>query len=233
MADPPTGARSRASCHHNRTKKHTDRRTGNPCTNDHGLNQETCTNGKRAGSRGPGSRGADQHRNQHGTKRATLIHAARTELKEVRDNQDELQTHNEKLQEEVVAGKRDARTPTRSWNVVRRSRTRSRFYRTSRSLSKADKRLSKYEKLPRGSLLAEKLKERTYFDSGDFSLSAADRETDSGTTKTGKAHTYRDSISHPYASIPASNNAQMQNIYCKRKTSIVNMFADVFEIREF
>ncbi|KAJ5135224.1 Endosulphine [Penicillium bovifimosum] len=75
------------------------------------------------------------------------------------------------------------------------------------SLAKADERLlTKYGKLPRGSLLAQHSKQRMYFDSGDFALSAAHRETDNGAIQTGRAHPYRDSISHPYASIPASSN---------------------------
>ncbi|KAJ5473986.1 Endosulphine [Penicillium sp. IBT 31633x] len=74
-------------------------------------------------------------------------------------------------------------------------------------LSKSENRLlKKYGKLPRGGLLAQKSKERTYFDSGDFALSAAHRETDNGAIQTGRAHPHRESISHPYASIPASSN---------------------------
>ena len=53
----------------------------------------------------------------------TLIHATRTELREVKDNQNELQTQNEKLQEEIAAlrsqvNERNAPTPTRSWAAV-------------------------------------------------------------------------------------------------------------------
>ncbi|KAJ5493637.1 Endosulphine [Penicillium fimorum] len=74
-------------------------------------------------------------------------------------------------------------------------------------LSESESRLlKKYGKLPHGGLLAQKSKERTYFDSGDFALSAADCETDNGAVQTGRAHPNRDSISHPYSSIPASSN---------------------------
>ncbi|KAJ5937060.1 Endosulphine [Penicillium verhagenii] len=74
-------------------------------------------------------------------------------------------------------------------------------------LSKSESRLlEKYGKLPLGGSLAQKSKERTYFDSGDFALSTANRETDNGAIQTGRAHPYRESISHPYASIPASSN---------------------------
>ncbi|KAL4923173.1 uncharacterized protein BDV17DRAFT_277864 [Aspergillus undulatus] len=75
------------------------------------------------------------------------------------------------------------------------------------SLSKGEKHhFNKYGKLPRGGLLGEKSKERTYFDSGDFALSAADRVTDNGAIYTGIEHPHRESISHPYAPIPAASN---------------------------
>lgn len=64
------------------------------------------------------------------------------------------------------------------------------------------------------------LKERTYFDSGDFALSAADRETDNGAFQTGKLHPQRDDISHPYAPIPAASNVDkdaIEDLY--RKTA--------------
>ncbi|KAJ5941436.1 zinc knuckle domain protein [Penicillium verrucosum] len=53
----------------------------------------------------------------------TLIRATGTELREVKDNQNELQTQNEKLQEEIAAlrsqvKERNAPTPTRSWAAV-------------------------------------------------------------------------------------------------------------------
>ncbi|KAJ5126276.1 hypothetical protein N7448_005587 [Penicillium atrosanguineum] len=98
-------------------------------------------------------------------------------------------------------------------------------------LSRSEERhFSKYGKLPRGGLLGQHSKvpihpdpslqpchrsytnltllqkERTYFDSGDFALSAADHETDGGAISTGRAHPQRDSISHPYAPIPAASN---------------------------
>lgn len=55
-------------------------------------------------------------------------------------------------------------------------------------------------------MLIKNRKERTYFDSGDFALSAADRVTNSGAIHTGREHPYRESISHPYAPIPAASN---------------------------
>ncbi|KAL3476160.1 hypothetical protein BJX99DRAFT_228314 [Aspergillus californicus] len=75
-------------------------------------------------------------------------------------------------------------------------------------LSESEKRhFSKYGKLPRGGLLGKRAQERTYFDSGDFALSAADHETDTGAIKTGREHPQRESISQPYAPIPATCNA--------------------------
>lgn len=61
-------------------------------------------------------------------------------------------------------------------------------------------------------LLTNNRKERTYFDSGDYALSAADRVTDNGAILTGKAHPHRDSISHPYAPIPAASNVKKDAI---------------------
>jgi hypothetical protein len=55
-------------------------------------------------------------------------------------------------------------------------------------------------------VLIKSYKERTYFDSGDFALSAGNCETDNGAIQTGKEHPHRDSISHPYAAIPAASN---------------------------
>ncbi|KAJ5932405.1 Endosulphine [Penicillium verrucosum] len=66
--------------------------------------------------------------------------------------------------------------------------------------------LKKYGKLRRGGLLAQTPKERTYFDSGDFAISSAHRETNNGAIQTGRSHPYRESISHPYAPVPASSN---------------------------
>lgn len=67
-------------------------------------------------------------------------------------------------------------------------------------------------------VLTNSRKERTYFDSGDFALSAADRVTDNGAIQTGKAHPRRDSISHPYAPIPAASNVDkdaIEDVYRK------------------
>ncbi|KAJ5679503.1 hypothetical protein N7462_007747 [Penicillium macrosclerotiorum] len=81
-------------------------------------------------------------------------------------------------------------------------------------LSESEKRhFSKYFEYTLSQyVLNNSLKERTYFDSGDFALSAADRVTDNGAFQTGKAHPQRDSISHPYAPIPAASNVDQDAI---------------------
>ncbi|KAI9376421.1 hypothetical protein BJX61DRAFT_364309 [Aspergillus egyptiacus] len=75
-------------------------------------------------------------------------------------------------------------------------------------LSDRDKRiLNLYGKIPCGGSLGQQTKKRIYFDSGDFALSAAHRETDNGEIQTGTAHPVRESISHPYTAIPNTSNA--------------------------
>ncbi|KAF7158086.1 hypothetical protein CNMCM5623_002598 [Aspergillus felis] len=69
--------------------------------------------------------------------------------------------------------------------------------------------LRAYGRLPqRGRLLDQQAKERKYFDSGDFALSTADRVTDAGAINTGRAHPQRGSVSHPYAPVPSTSNAE-------------------------
>ncbi|RHZ73326.1 hypothetical protein CDV55_106899 [Aspergillus turcosus] len=68
--------------------------------------------------------------------------------------------------------------------------------------------LRAYGRLPqRARFLDQQAKERKYFDSGDFALSTADRVTDIGAIHTGRAHPQRGSVSHPYAPVPSSSNA--------------------------
>ncbi|KAF7589925.1 hypothetical protein BBP40_003505 [Aspergillus hancockii] len=107
-------------------------------------------------------------------------------------------------------------------------------------LSEQEERLlSAYEKLPRGGLLrheplvilafdhsiratADVEKKRTYFDSGEFALFAANRVTDNGAMQTGTAHPVRQSISHPYAPVPGTSNvnkAANSETYEKRSPS--------------
>ncbi|KAL3461994.1 hypothetical protein BJX64DRAFT_259777, partial [Aspergillus heterothallicus] len=80
----------------------------------------------------------------------------------------------------------------------------------SKPLSDRDKQiLSIYGKVPSGGLLGRRAKERVYFDSGDFALSAAKRETDSGAIHTGTSHPVRGSISQPHAPIPNTSNVMI------------------------
>ncbi|RAK90802.1 hypothetical protein BO79DRAFT_280940 [Aspergillus costaricaensis CBS 115574] len=77
-----------------------------------------------------------------------------------------------------------------------------------RPLSERDKRiLTTYGRLPCGGSLGQQPKKRTYFDSGDYALSAAHRVTDNGDIQTGTAHPVRESISHPFAPVPSTGNA--------------------------
>lgn len=67
-------------------------------------------------------------------------------------------------------------------------------------------------------------KERTYFDSGDFALSAADRVTDNGAIY--REHPHRESISHPYAPIPAASNVDRdanEDLYRKSASPEINL----------
>lgn len=51
-------------------------------------------------------------------------------------------------------------------------------------------------------------KERKYFDSGDFALTATGKATDNGVLNTGEIHPRRESISRPHASVPRNSNVQ-------------------------
>ncbi|ORY83122.1 camp-regulated phospho protein/endosulfine conserved region-domain-containing protein [Protomyces lactucae-debilis] len=64
------------------------------------------------------------------------------------------------------------------------------------------KLLSKYGKLPqRKDLLSNKLKERKYFDSGDYALSQAGKASDAGITHVGSQFPSPETIPHsPHAS---------------------------------
>jgi len=66
------------------------------------------------------------------------------------------------------------------------------------SLSSDEQRLFRlYGKLPnKKDLLQNKLKERKYFDSGDYALSKAGKASDSGMTNIGTEHPSADSIPH-------------------------------------
>jgi hypothetical protein len=51
-------------------------------------------------------------------------------------------------------------------------------------------------------------KERKYFDSGDFALTATGKATENGVLNTGEIHPHRESIWRPHASVPGSSNVQ-------------------------
>ncbi|KAJ5223193.1 uncharacterized protein N7469_009433 [Penicillium citrinum] len=74
-------------------------------------------------------------------------------------------------------------------------------------LSESEKcHFSLYEKKPLGYLLDKRFKERTYFDSGDFALSAGQRAIETGAIDSGCEHPNRDNISHPNAPVPSNSN---------------------------
>ncbi|EYE90377.1 uncharacterized protein EURHEDRAFT_467222, partial [Aspergillus ruber CBS 135680] len=56
-------------------------------------------------------------------------------------------------------------------------------------------------------VLTDMWKERKYFDSGDYALSAANRATDNSAIQTGTARPLRKRISHPYDSVLNTSNA--------------------------
>ncbi|CCG84735.1 protein of unknown function [Taphrina deformans PYCC 5710] len=71
------------------------------------------------------------------------------------------------------------------------------------SLNEEEKKLlGKYGKLPqRKDLLSNKLKERKYFDSGDYALSKAGKASDAGITNVGSQFPSPESIPHsPHSS---------------------------------
>ncbi len=75
-------------------------------------------------------------------------------------------------------------------------------------------------------MLIKNRKERTYFDSGDFALSAADVVTDNGPIHTGREHPHHESISHPYAPIPAASNVDRdanEDLYRKSASPEINL----------
>ncbi|KAL4943164.1 hypothetical protein BDV06DRAFT_221503 [Aspergillus oleicola] len=76
-------------------------------------------------------------------------------------------------------------------------------YAPTQSLSEREQRILKnYGKLPFKGRIGQAKKQRTYFDSGDFALSAAHKVTDSGAIQTGTEHPVRETIPHPYVPVP-------------------------------
>jgi len=78
----------------------------------------------------------------------------------------------------------------------------------SSSMSPDEQRLFRlYGKLPtKRDLLQNKLKERKYFDSGDYALSKAGKASDVGVTNIGSRHPLPENIPHLTATSPGANN---------------------------
>ncbi|RHZ66210.1 endosulfine family protein [Aspergillus thermomutatus] len=77
------------------------------------------------------------------------------------------------------------------------------------SLSPDEQRLLRlYGKMPtKKDLLQNKLKERKYFDSGDYALSKAGKASDVGVTNIGSQHPVPENIPHLTATSPGANNS--------------------------
>jgi len=97
-------------------------------------------------------------------------------------------------------------------------------------LSEEEQRLFRlYGKLPnRKDLLQNKLKERKYFDSGDYALSKAGKASDVGVTTIGREHPVPENIPHastptagPGVGIPA-NGAALQQLSSNVSTNSQN-----------
>lgn len=76
------------------------------------------------------------------------------------------------------------------------------------SLNPDEQRLLRlYGKMPnKKDLLQNKLKERKYFDSGDYALSKAGKASDVGVTNIGSQHPVPENIPHLTATSPGANN---------------------------
>lgn len=76
------------------------------------------------------------------------------------------------------------------------------------SLSPEEQRLLRlYGKMPnKKDVLQNKLKERKYFDSGDYALSKAGKASDVGVTNIGSQHPVPENIPHLTATSPGANN---------------------------
>lgn len=73
-----------------------------------------------------------------------------------------------------------------------------------------------YGKLPnKKDLLQNKLKERKYFDSGDYALSKAGKASDVGVTQVGREHPNPDKI--PHIAPPTQNGQNVQNSNSQEK----------------
>ncbi|RMJ28199.1 hypothetical protein PHISP_00902 [Aspergillus sp. HF37] len=81
------------------------------------------------------------------------------------------------------------------------------------SLSPDEQRLLRlYGKMPnKKDVLQNKLKERKYFDSGDYALSKAGKASDVGVTNIGSRHPVPENIPHLTATSPGANNPASGN----------------------
>ncbi|KAJ6190128.1 hypothetical protein N7519_000149 [Penicillium mononematosum] len=77
------------------------------------------------------------------------------------------------------------------------------------SLSPEEQRLLRlYGKMPtKKDVLQNKLKERKYFDSGDYALSKAGKASDVGVTNIGSRHPVPENIPHLTSTSPGANNS--------------------------
>ncbi|KAK2731948.1 hypothetical protein FQN57_003075 [Myotisia sp. PD_48] len=83
------------------------------------------------------------------------------------------------------------------------------------SLSPDEQRLLRlYGKIPnKKDLLQNKLKERKYFDSGDYALSKAGKASDVGVTSIGSRHPLPENIPHLTATSPPQGNSLPNHFY--------------------
>ncbi|KIW34060.1 hypothetical protein, variant 2 [Cladophialophora immunda] len=73
----------------------------------------------------------------------------------------------------------------------------------------SDEILARYGSLPKQNvLLRSQVKERKFFDSGDFAISKATRDSATGHPKTGKQHPNFSQIPHLSAPVPSDSNVE-------------------------
>ncbi|KAJ5749429.1 hypothetical protein N7533_006457 [Penicillium manginii] len=71
-------------------------------------------------------------------------------------------------------------------------------------------------------VLTDNQKNRNYFDSGDLALSAAHQVTNEGAIQTGRVQPDRESISHPYSTVPHTSNVDKdanEDLYRRKSLS--------------
>lgn len=81
----------------------------------------------------------------------------------------------------------------------------------------------KFGRLPtRKDLLSNKLKERKYFDSGDYALSKAGKASDAGITNIGAKHATPEDIPHSSSNNHTPNGQAMSSSPVKSESSLLN-----------